>query len=140
MGNELLIGQIALERKWITQAQLNECLDAQASGSPQPVGAILVDRKLLTDVQLADLIDEQRRRMDLPAVYSWVRREDVLFGKMLVRSGRASERAVHEGLRAQQDLGERGVVKRLGEILIDCGAATREDVERTLRDQGASEA
>ena len=136
MRNELLIGQIALERKWITKKQLDAVLDVQASGAKEPIGALLVTGKLLTEEQLSDLIDEQRRRMDQPAIYSWVRREDVLFGKMLVRSERASERAVHEGLRAQQDLAERGVVKRLGEILIDCGAATRDDVERTLRDQG----
>lgn len=135
--NDLLLGQIALQWGLVKSNQLKECLTLQA-GQPRrrPIGALLVDSDFISEEQLVRLIEEQRRRMKAYSAYAAARKEDLLFGKLLVKEGHASQQHVNEALGAQQDIGERGRKKRLGEILVDAGHITPETVCRTLRLQG----
>ncbi len=137
--NDLLIGQIALEKGLITQAQLQEAVQEQSrSPQPRPIGSILLGKKFLDDRQLASVIDEQQRRMSQPADYTEARKEDVLFGKLLIKNGRATEAQVNDALRRQQKLTEQGIVRRLGEILVESGVLSPEAIQETLRSQGKS--
>ncbi len=54
---------------------------------PRLLGVALVAKGYLTDGQLVALIDEQRRRMNEPAAYAPLRKEDLLFGKLAVKHG-----------------------------------------------------
>jgi len=135
--NDLLIGQIALQWGLIKQEQLQQCLTLQAGQSRRrPVGALMVDTGFIREEQLVRIIEEQRRRMKAYAAYREARKEEFLFGKLLVKGGLASLERVNEALGAQQDLTERGTKKRLGELLIDAGHITPENVHQTLRLQG----
>jgi hypothetical protein len=64
-SQEVLLGKLALERKFLTPEQLREALVEQAKplpdGDPKPrsLGNILVERGLLTVDQLVSLIDQQ---------------------------------------------------------------------------------
>jgi WD40 repeat protein/serine/threonine protein kinase len=64
-SQEVLLGKLALERKFLTPEQLREALAEQAKpmpdGDPKPrsLGNILVERGLLTVDQLVSLIDQQ---------------------------------------------------------------------------------
>ncbi len=135
--NDLLVGQIALQWGLIKPDQLQQCLTLQA-GQPRrrPIGALMVDGGFLREEQLVRLIEEQRRRMKAYAAFAEVRKEDLLFGKLLVKEGRTSLERVNEALGAQQDLTERGRKKRLGELLVDAGHIQPEAVVQTLRLQG----
>lgn len=137
LRNELLLGQIALDWGLVSPDQLNAILDEQSKlKAPKPVGVLLVARGLLTDEQLVKIIDEQRRRMGKPPDYGGVRREDSLFGRLVVKLGYATEEQVNECLRAQQDLAEAGVTKRLGEIMMDCGRLGAEAILQIVEAQG----
>jgi len=60
--NDLLIGQIALEKKLVTQEQLQQALSEQAKDPrPKPLGVLMVARGFINDNQLVHLIDEHRR-------------------------------------------------------------------------------
>ncbi|MBI3191140.1 MAG: protein kinase, partial [Pedosphaera parvula] len=136
--DDLLIGQIALEKKLITPEQLREALKehlpagGSAKAGPRLLGVALVAKGFLTDAQLVALIDEQRRRMNETPNYADVRKGDILFGKLVVKDGRATEEQVNAALRPQQELAEEGTIRRLGEIL-DLPA---DAVQATLKQQG----
>ncbi|MBI2900511.1 MAG: protein kinase, partial [Planctomycetes bacterium] len=134
-GNNLLIGQIALEKRLVTPEQIREALKDQ----PRMIGAALVAKGFITDEQLVELIEEQNRRLGRPADYGRARSEDLLFGKLLARSGRASEEQVNVALRTQQELAEEGASKRLGEILVETGQISPDAVHETLKLQVAPE-
>jgi hypothetical protein len=56
----LLIGSIALRREYVTEEQLFEALEIQASTQPKPLlGSVLVDRGYITPDMLQQLIDAQ---------------------------------------------------------------------------------
>jgi serine/threonine-protein kinase len=56
-GKELLLGRIALRRRWISGPQLVEALLAQsASGARPPLGEVLVERGALEREQLKELL------------------------------------------------------------------------------------
>lgn len=130
--NNLLIGQIALNLRMITQEQLQQCLDLQAGqASPRPIGALLVQNGFLTEEQLAAAIGEQRRRLESPAPHG-----EISFGRLLVQGGHATQERVNEALRAQQDLADRNIRKRLGEILVESGHLRFEVVPAILKVQG----
>jgi hypothetical protein len=136
-ANRLLIGQIALERGWLTQEQLRQCLDLQA-GQPNPksVGALLVELRFLTEAQITQLCDEQKRRLAEEMATAPASKDELAFGRLLVKGGHATEAQVNEALRAQQDLAERNVRKRLGELLVETGRVTPDVVRGVLKQQG----
>ncbi|MBI2901357.1 MAG: hypothetical protein HYY17_14325 [Planctomycetes bacterium] len=127
-SNNLLIGQIALDMKLVTPEQVREVLKEQ----PRLIGAALVAKGYITDEQLVTLIEEQRRRLDEPVDYAGVRKDDMLFGRLLVKRGHVGEEFLNLALRRQQELAESGLIKRLGEILVAVGAVTAETVRATL--------
>lgn len=132
--NKLLLGQIALEKGMVTPEQLNQCLDEQAGeAEPRRIGAVLVAHGYINQLQLTELIDEQLRRMGAGKGYRGRRKRETLLGYRLVRARRVAVLAVNEALRAQQDLAERGIVKPLGEILVDSGHLTASELQRVLR-------
>jgi hypothetical protein len=135
--NSLLIGQIALDLKLITREKLQQCLDLQAGqAKPRPIGALLVQEGFLTEEALARAIEEQRRRLEDSVPFATARKADASFGRLLVLGGHATQEHVNEALRAQQDLADRGVRKRLGELLVDSGRLPFEKVFVILKQQG----
>ncbi len=134
---DLLLGKVALERGLLTQQQLREALSEQALGvtrgrkAPRPIGAILAEKRQLTDRQVADLTRELER---VVAGEEEETRKDVFIGQILVDADLVAARHVDEALVAQAEMFEQGrsPVPKLGEILVERGHATREDVEQAL--------
>ncbi len=135
--NDLLVGQIALQWGLITPEQLQQALTLQAGQARRRfIGEVLVDCGYLAKEQLARLVEEQQRRMQAYAAYAEARKEDLLFGRLLVRGGHVVQERVSEALGAQQDLAERGIRKRLGELLVEAGHIPFDRVLETLHLQG----
>jgi hypothetical protein len=135
--NSLLIGQIALDLNLITREKLQQCLDLQAGqAKPRPIGALLVQEGFLSEEQLARAVEEQRRRLEDPVPFAPAKKVDASFGRLLVLGGHATQEHVNEALRAQQDLADRGVRKRLGELLVDSGRLPFDKVFVILKQQG----
>jgi hypothetical protein len=136
-SNRLLIGQIALELKYLTREQLQECVDLQAGQvQPKPIGTLLVESGFLTEAQLQSVMEEQKRRLEEQLPYAPAQRGAVAFGRLIVERGLACQEHVNEALRAQQDLADRGVRKRLGELLVEAGHLEPETIGELLRSQG----
>jgi predicted Ser/Thr protein kinase len=134
---DLLLGKVALERGFITQGDLRAALSEQALGVargrkvPRPLGVILAGRKVLTDEQVRTLTDE------LQKVVSGEEREkkdDVFIGQILIDADLVAAKHVDEALLAQAEMFEQGrvPVPRLGEILVERGRATQDDIEQAL--------
>jgi hypothetical protein len=135
--NRLLIGQIALDLELLDRAQLQQCIDLQAGQvSPKPLGVLLVETGLLTPEKLALILDEQKRRLQEELPYAPQQRGAVAFGRLVVERGFSRQEAVNEALRAQQDLADRGVRRRLGELLVDAGHLSPDVVPEILKAQG----
>jgi hypothetical protein len=135
--NNLLIGQIALDLKLLDRRQLQQCIDLQAGQvQPKPIGVLLVETGLLSSEQLNLVVDEQRRRLAEELPYTPAQRGAVAFGRLIVERKYAKQEAVNEALRAQQDLADRGVRKRLGELLVEAGHLSADVVPEILEAQG----
>jgi hypothetical protein len=136
-NNRLLVGQIAVELGFVTREQLQECIDLQAGQvQPKPVGTLLQENGFLTPEKLAAVLDEQRRRLQESLPYAPAQRGAVAFGHLIVERGLVKQEHVNEALRAQQDLADRGIRKRLGELLVEAGHLTAEAVPDILKAQG----
>jgi hypothetical protein len=135
--NRLLIGQIALDLKLVTRDQVQQCVDFQAGQvQPKPIGALLVQNGFLSADQLARVIEEQERRLQEPQAHSPTAVGLLAFGRLVVERGHAKLEHVNEALRAQQDLADRGIRNRLGELLVQADRLKAELVPGLLKIQG----
>jgi hypothetical protein len=135
--NRLLIGQIALDLELVSRDQLRQCVDFQAGQvQPKPIGALLVQNGFLNADQLAKVIEEQERRLQAPLPHSPTAVGAVAFGRLVVERGHAKQEHVNEALRAQQDLADRGIRNRLGELLVQADRLKAEIVPGLLKLQG----
>ena len=135
--NRLLVGQIAIELGFVTREQLQECIDLQAGQvQPKPIGTLLLESGFLTTEKLTAILDEQKRRLQESLPYAPAQRGAVAFGHLLIERGLVKQEHVNEALRAQLDLAERSVRKRLGELLVEAGHLTPEAVPEVLKAQG----
>lgn len=135
--NRLLIGQIAIELGFVTPEQLQECINHQAGQvQAKPVGTLLVESGFLTPERLTTVIEEQKKRLQESLPYAPTQRGAAAFGRLIVERGLVTQEHVNEALRAQQDLADRGIRKRLGEMLVEAGHLSAEAVPDVLKTQG----
>jgi len=135
--NRLLIGQIALDLQLVTREQLQQCVDFQAGQvQPKPIGALLLQNGFLNTEQLAKVLEEQERRLQEPQAHTPVAVGALAFGRLVVSRGLTKQEHVNEALRAQQDLADRGMRRRLGELLVEADRLKAEDVPGLLKIQG----
>jgi hypothetical protein len=130
---DTLFGKIALEEGLLTEAQLRECLELQAYMDPPvpPLGVLLMRMGYIDDAKLHQIIDIQRQRLRDWEVSIRAKREDNLFGKVVIRMGLAREDQVRACLDVQDSLPP-GDFRRLGDILVQKGVLTVEDIQRVL--------
>src|SRR6185436_8245974 len=107
-----LVGKLALQKGMISAVQLKECLAEQGalhkSGQKRPLGVIMVSRGLMKDEDLLDLLEEQRRVLAERSNYTQVRKEDFLFGQILLKQNVATSEEINQALRIQAEAAERG--------------------------------
>ena len=134
--NEILLGKIAVRMNIITEEKLTQCLTIQESGpNSKSLGEILLAKGYLNSAQLNKVLEVQKRALQRKEEITQKRLEDVIFGKILVNNGFCSNRDVHLALREQANQKERGVSRRLGEILVERGLVLPSQVEETLEIQ-----
>lgn len=134
---EVLIGRLAVERGMISEEELVQALEAQASMGGIPIGELLVQLSLLNRQQLSDLVAIQKENLSAPSPYSQGKEVAAdLLGKHAVEQGLITPEQLKETIREQGVLARRGQALRLGELLIDKGYLTVEQVEQLLGKQG----
>ncbi|MHC4601073.1 MAG: hypothetical protein ACYS47_18930 [Planctomycetota bacterium] len=116
---DLLLGQIALEKGFISQDQLDECLRLQES-EPQwkQLGMILLDREFISEEDLDIVLEIQRKSLEKNVDNTELKLKDVLFGRIVVSNRLATQGQVNECLREQERIERMGMFLRLGEIMV----------------------
>ena len=145
--DDLWIGQIAIERGLITEAQLKEFLNELGHGEPAypSLGALLLARGVVNDALLGEVLREHEGRKATSAVLQSAAAgleaegaiaAEHLLGQWLVRHGHTSEDRVQECLAVQKEAVLAGrPASRLGELLVGKGYVTREVVLQGLAQQ-----
>ncbi|MBI5367245.1 MAG: hypothetical protein HZA54_09420 [Planctomycetes bacterium] len=137
---EMLLGRLAVERGWVSRAQVEAALRAQEGRRPvPPLGVLLVEQGALRQDQVNTLLETQVRafaRLDLR------RGEDArgwLFGYLAVERGFARREQVNAALREQGRASEAGrPIPPLGRLLEEQGALNERQVAELLRLQEES--
>jgi type IV pilus assembly protein PilB len=111
---ETRLGELLIDRRLITAADLKEALDTQAAAATYlPLGQLLIDRGLITRRQLHLLLDWSKKRPKI--------------GEMLIKAGAITEAQLARALEEQPALG-----LPLGETLIKLGYVSEDQMRQAL--------
>jgi predicted RNA-binding Zn-ribbon protein involved in translation (DUF1610 family) len=147
---DLLLGQLAVEKGFITKAQLADVMkeqqgdgkaDPDATASPsnstRPLGTMMLSKGLLKEPQLVALLEEQSRRLESVKNVQKMQKVEYLFGQLLVKHNLATMLQINKCLEIQLKLAEKGVspIPRLGELLVEHGFVDKKTVADVLKMQ-----
>jgi hypothetical protein len=150
---DLLLGQLAIEKGLITQAQLSEVMKEQQDGaktdpnatvSPnnnnkggRPLGTLLLAKGMIREQDLVALLEEQSRRLESVKNVQKMQKVEYLFGQLLVKYNLATMLQINKCLEIQLKMAEKGVtpIPRLGELLVDHGFVDKKTVADVLKMQ-----
>lgn len=135
--NDLYVGTRAVDAGLVTKDQLLECLLERAEErrardgrvSPRPLGTLLVARGFIRQDDLERILSEHGASRNTTRRY----RTDRRLGNLVVAANYAWATQVQECLQVQRTELEAGRPRRrLGEILVDRGYLTSEQVDRLV--------
>jgi hypothetical protein len=127
---DLLFGKIAVQLGFCSAEQVDACLQAQSkSERPMSLGHHLVREGYLTDEQHSKVLAQQRKNLSQKAPGTQAPKGDLLFGRLAIREGFATEAQVNAALREQGRPGEK---RTLGQILVARGVLNSAQVEKIL--------
>lgn len=133
---DLLLGQIAVEKGFISEKQLAECLKAQEkyekTRTPKHLGLILLEKEYVDEDELDLALEVQRQKMNKNVDNSDMKLKDLLIGQIAVNLKLATRLQVDECLREQAKIEGLGIFLRLGEIMIKKGFLSQEQVDEIL--------
>jgi hypothetical protein len=130
---DVVFARIAIELKYCGAEQVESCLAIQASSDrPMSLGHHLVQEGHLTEIQHSAVLEKQRRDLRRVDPVQSSPKGDLLFGRLIVREGFATEEEVAAALREQAQTGDR---RSLGEVLIARGVLETRQVEWILGQQ-----
>ncbi|MBI3856546.1 MAG: hypothetical protein HY293_12735 [Planctomycetes bacterium] len=146
---DLLLGQLAVEKGFVTKAQLAEIMkeqqgvsnDPNATASPtrstRPLGTLLLSKGYLKDEDLVGLLEEQTRRLEAIKNVQRLQKVDYLFGQLLVKHNLATMLQINKCLEIQLKMAEKGKtpIPRLGELLVEHGFVDKKTVADVLKMQ-----
>lgn len=129
---DILFGKIAVNAGFVTEEQVDECIRIQETlVDKKPLGLLLLEKGYLTEVTLQEVVDAQRQNLQAKAVHTREKRDDSLFGRLVIRFGFATEEAVNECVRIQAKI-EEDIFLRLGEIMVKKSYLTLDQVKEVL--------
>lgn len=130
---DILFGQIAVAMDFLTEDDVQRVADAQEKYKiNEPIGELLVKEGLLSTKQLKELLEVQIDKLKEVDPGSHEKKEDFIFGKLILRNDLATEKDVNEALREQAKRAYQGQFQRLGSILVEMGVISNVDVQKIL--------
>ncbi len=121
---DLLLGKIALEKGFVTNEQLQDCIVYQERYPTKQLGNIMVQKGYLSEEKLKELLAVQKEAiLDLQRKTPSHDKDSVLYGRFLVQKELISEYQLNECLRIQARMIELGItpVPHIGQILMKRG-------------------
>lgn len=132
---DILFGKIAINAGMVSSDNVEDCVRLQETmKEKKPLGMILIDKGFITEDQLTKIIEIQRKNLQERAIHSREKRDDGLFGKLVMRFAFATEEQINECIRVQAKL-ESDLFLRLGEIMVKKGYLTNDQVRQILEFQ-----
>lgn len=132
----LQMGKIAVKKGFITSQQLNRALQLQnRSGEELRLGDILVRKGWMSVVQWEEVLKEYRKVLHAPSEHSGQPYEVSLLGRQALQRGLVTQAQLNECLRLQGIYEARGKIVRLGQLLVQKGYATPEQIRDLLKGQ-----
>ena len=112
---DLLLGQLAVQKGYLTEEELQDCVRDQAAEPAKTLGALLVERGYLSESQLRVLLAQQQANFAQAQAKPDPRtQDDATFGKLLLERKLVTQEQLNECLRIQaSDMFH----PRLGEVL-----------------------
>jgi hypothetical protein len=111
---DLLLGQLAVEKGFLTKAQLAEVMKEQQGGTTtdpnatvnpsqgaRPLGTLLLSKGYLKDKDLVALLEEQTRRLEAIKNCQKLQKVEYLFGQLLVKNNLATMLQINKCLEIQ---------------------------------------
>lgn len=130
---ELLLGRLAVSQGFVSREQLDECIQYQKKKDPGlPVGRIMVQKGFLAEEQLDQLLNMQRDGFHRVSDSRLVKVKETTFGQVAIRLKLVTQEVLYRVLRDQELESVAGRNRRLGEMLVECGALTERDVDQIL--------
>lgn len=132
--SDLVFGQIALKKNFLDQDQIDDAVEHQQVELPvtdeMPIGEILVDKGYINREQLREILRDQRLEE--------LAEHERPFGQLCVTNGFIPQSAVNDALGEQrgQMRADPATVMLLGEILVNNGLLTLQQVTAVLKAQG----
>jgi hypothetical protein len=131
-----LFGKIALHNNFVSPEQLEECLVRQREAdTPKLLGMIMLERGYITRDQLRLILEYQKKNLQRPATDPDEQKEDIAFGFLAVKLGYTTLDRVYECVREQARMARLGLYFRLGEIFVNRGYLSAEQVGDILARQ-----
>lgn len=129
---DMQFGRLAVQMGIVSAEQLEKALRVeQASKETKPLGLVLLEQGVLDEEQLNAIIEAQRQSLRERAQHTREKRDDMLFGRLVLRLGLASEQQIAECLRVQGKV-EEDLFLRLGEIMVRKNFLTPDQVQQVL--------
>ena len=139
---EILFGRIAVLSKFVTQEQIDECIMLQEErirthpDEPLHLGTILVSKKYLTEREKRAILQVQKENLQKRESGTSARRQERIFGYLVMRLGYCNEQQVYECVREQARLARFNLFFKLGEVFVSKQYLDFEQVEEILALQG----
>jgi hypothetical protein len=126
---KLLFGQIAVEKRFCTQEQLDQAMktfiESARRGYTDNLGKVMVALKILTEKQVVEILKIQQARE--------VGEEDRLFGKLAVQNGFCKEEDIAWALEQQKErVSRKKAALRIGELLVKKGKMKSQERDAIL--------
>ncbi len=146
---DVLLGQLAVEKGFLTKEQLAQVMKEQSGGSSdpdatasptksvRPLGTLLLSKGFLKEQDLVALLEEQTRRLEAVKNVQKLQKVDYLFGQLLVKYNLATMLQINKCLEIQLKMAEKGQtpIPRLGELLVEHGFVDKKTVADVLKMQ-----
>jgi len=130
---DILFGKVAVELGLIDPGVIQQAAELQENRYPdEPIGEVLIKEGLLTVENLKNILEAQIGKFNELDPDSRLKKEDFIFGRIVVKNKLAAEKQLNECLREQARLAYHGKFVRIGTILVEKGILGPELVRKVL--------
>jgi len=140
--DEILFGRIAVLSKFVTEEQIDECIRIQEQRLRENaenhvhLGTILVEKGYLSEREKRAILQVQKENLQRREAGTNAKRQERIFGYLVMRLGYCTEQQVYECVREQARLMRLNLFFRLGEVFVSKQYLSFEQVEEILALQG----
>ncbi|MGE0434328.1 MAG: MJ0042-type zinc finger domain-containing protein, partial [Planctomycetota bacterium] len=137
-NDEILFGRIAVLSKFVTQEQVDESIGVQekmrADNEPEVphLGTILVNCGHLSEREKRAILQVQKENLQRREAGTNARRQERIFGYLVMKLGYCTEQQVFECVREQAKLMRLNLIFKLGEVFVSKRYLSHEQVQEVL--------